>query len=190
MITVAEEFYSLQGEGRHTGTATYFVRLAGCDAGCPWCDSREAWDGGEPADETSIVSRAAASGASVVVVTGGEPLMQNLSELTSTIHEHSLRAHLETSGTHLLSGDFDWVCLSPKRHCPPLFFDADEMKIVIVSEDDFAWAEECAARARKGCLLYLQPEWNSDIVPLIVGYILKNPHWRLSLQTHKYIDIQ
>jgi organic radical activating enzyme len=189
MITVAEEFYSLQGEGRHTGMAAYFVRLAGCDVGCPWCDSREAWGGGRPVDEAAVAARAAASGARAAVVTGGEPLMQNLDKLTAALHAHGLAAHLETSGTHPLSGNFDWICLSPKRHRPPLFFDADELKIVVATRDDLAWAEECAARAAEGCRLYLQPEWGSSAVPVIVEYILQNPRWRLSLQTHKYLNI-
>ncbi len=116
--------------------------------------------------------------------------MQDLDKLTAVLHEHNLLVYLETSGTHPMSGDFDWVCLSPKRHRPPLFFKADELKVVIASGDDFAWAEECAARVDSDCLLYLQPEWGSGTVPIIVDYILRNPQWRMSLQTHKYIDIK
>ncbi len=155
MIKVYEEFYSLQGEGRHTGMATYFVRFAGCDVGCPWCDSSEAWNGGTLTDEVSIATRAIASGAPAVVVTGGEPLMQNLDKLTSELHKHGLAVHLETSGTHPLSGDFDWVCLSPKRHRPPLFFKADELKVVIASGDDFAALGRFIMRTRSVIANYI-----------------------------------
>ncbi len=192
MIVLSEEFYSLQGEGRHTGMAACFVRLAGCDVACEWCDSPEAWGGGTPADEDDIAARAMAEGAGTVVVTGGEPLMQNLDRLTAALHERGLAAHLETSGTHPFSGEWDWVALSPKHHRPPLeeaFRLADELKVVVACDADFAWAEECASHVGRGCLLYLQPEWNSPMLPRIVDYIKRNPRWRLSLQTHKYIDI-
>jgi organic radical activating enzyme len=195
-LPVHEEFLSLQGEGRHSGMAAWFVRLAGCDVGCPWCDSAGAWDerGATFADVAEIAARAKASGAPAVVITGGEPLMHNLDNLTDTLHASGLSVHLETSGTHPPSGRFDWVCLSPKRHRPPLqaaLDAADELKVVVASPDDLAWAAENAALVGAGCLLYLQPEWNSraTATPLIVDYVERNPHWRLSLQAHKYIDI-
>lgn len=196
MIAVHEEFYSLQGEGRHTGMAAYFVRLAGCDVGCPWCDSADAWSGGTPMDEVEVAARAKASGARMAIITGGEPLMQNLDALTAELHRCGLAVHLETSGTHPLSGGFDWICLSPKRHRPPIFFDdlavsvVSELKVVVGCGEDLEWAEECAARVGSDCLLYLQPEWNAQATQLVVDYILRNPRWRLSLQTHKYIGIE
>lgn len=211
-VRVCEEFYSLQGEGRHTGTAAYFVRLSGCDVGCSWCDSKESWSGGEVKNVLEIAMRAASVGASIAVVTGGEPLMQPMGEMTRAMHDHGIAVHLETSGTWPLSGDFDWICLSPKRHRPPLhelFAAADELKIVVSSFADFEWAEQCAAlalaaaagehsgggrRAEHGHmpLLYLQVEWGAcaAMMDAVVEYIKKNPRWKLSLQTHKFMNIR
>ncbi len=145
-MRVSEVFYSLQGEGRHAGIAAFFVRLAGCDVGCEWCDSREAWGGGSEMSVREIAESAATLGAETVIITGGEPLMQNLDELCAEFHSRNIRVHLETSGTHPLSGRFDWVTLSPKRHRQPIFFGADELKVVITSAEDFEWAEECAGQ--------------------------------------------
>lgn len=212
-VRVCEEFYSLQGEGRHAGMAAYFVRLAGCDVGCQWCDSKESWHGGQVCNSLDIAERAVAFGAPTVVVTGGEPLMQPMGELTDALHDRGLTVHLETSGTQPMSGLFDWICLSPKRHRPPLhefFCHTDELKVVIASFEDFAWAEQCAAQALAGAetehtgggrrrertmhapLLYLQAEWGASaaIMEEIVEYIKENPRWRLSLQTHKFLSIR
>lgn len=191
-MRVSEEFYSLQGEGFWAGTAAYFVRLAGCDVGCEWCDSREAWSSaaGFKASAEDIARRAAASGACVAVITGGEPLMQELSELTSLLRVRGMRVHLETSGTHPLSGEFDWVALSPKPWREPLaeaFSRADELKVIIAKEADFEFAVACAARVRESCLLYLQPVWGFGLENKVVYFIKQNPRWRLSVQVHKYL---
>lgn len=196
MLPLVEEFYSLQGEGFHTGTAACFVRLGGCDTGCPWCDSAYARDlaNSRPTSVGDIVQAAAGTGAATVVVTGGEPLMHDLGALTDALHGAGMRVHLETSGTHPLSGVFDWVCLSPKRMKHPTaeaFGRADELKVVAGCADDLRWAEECAAKVKAGCRLFLQPEWGraAEAVAMIVDYVKRHPEWRMSLQTHKYIDI-
>lgn len=194
---VFEIFHSLQGEGYHTGRAAAFVRLGGCDNGCEWCDTKEAqttagcrWmTGGE------ISRLVAEAGARTAVVTGGEPLIWNLDALTEALHAGNIEVFLETSGTHPLSGRFDWICLSPKSFAPPVeanFAAADELKVVAgVSDSDFEYAEECASKTGADCRLFLQPEWNRrrEAVPRIVEYIKSHPKWRLSLQTHKFIEI-
>lgn len=196
LLPVCEAFCSLQGEGRHTGRAAWFVRLAGCDTGCPWCDSAHARSvgAGRMTDVGDIASAAAASGVPTVIVTGGEPTMHPLSELVERLHGCGLKVHLETAGTHSSDACFDWVCLSPKSMREPLpewFAKADELKVVISCDDDFARACGWAARTRKECRLYLQPEWGrrQTLLPRIVEYIKSHPQWRLSLQTHKYTDI-
>lgn len=196
LLPVVEEFYTLQGEGFHSGTAAYFIRLGGCDVGCSWCDAKESWNGRlhPPVRVAEIVRRAAAHPAKVAVVTGGEPLMHSLDELCARLHAEGIDIYLETSGSHPFSGSFDWVCLSPKRRRPPLdevWERADELKVIIETPDDISWAEECAAGVRAECLLYLQPEWSraNVVMPSIVGHIKENPRWRVSLQTHKYMRI-
>lgn len=195
-LPLVEAFCTIQGEGRHAGTPAWFVRLAGCDVGCRWCDAGNTWNArAYPFVETErLVARAAQSGAEVVVVTGGEPLLHPLGELTAGLHARGLRVFLETSGTRPLSGTFDWICLSPKRQKPPLeelLAAADELKIVVESAEDLAWAEENAARVGQKCLLFLQPEWGrrKQVVPLIVDYAKAHPRWKISLQTHKFMDI-
>lgn len=195
-LPLVEDFYTIQGEGRHTGKPAYFIRLGGCDVGCAWCDARFTWN---PRlfpliDVDAIVERAASYPARSIVITGGEPLMYPLSYLTDKLYERGLEIFLETSGSHPISGSFDWICLSPKRQQPPLpeiFPLADELKVIIESEADFAWAEENAVKAEEGCLLYLQPEWSryEQLVPVIVEYAKRNPRWNISVQTHKFMRI-
>ncbi|MFR9650902.1 MAG: 7-carboxy-7-deazaguanine synthase QueE [Rikenellaceae bacterium] len=193
---IVEEFYSIQGEGFHSGVAAHFVRLAGCDVRCPWCDAKESWrvEGHEVLSSEQIVDRVKASGAKSVVVTGGEPLMHDLGELTHALHEAGLQIFLESSGSRELNGEFDWICISPKRRKPPIdstLLRASELKVVIEGEQDFAWAEECAARVGDGCMLYMQVEWSGSerVMPLVVEYVKSNPRWMVSIQTHKHMNI-
>ena len=191
-----EHFYTLQGEGRFTGHASYFIRLGGCDVGCVWCDVKDSWDASKhplvPIAE--IVATVVASGTKIAVITGGEPMMHNLDTLTELIRKQGIRTHVETSGAHPLSGTWDWICLSPKKFKAPLnemIASAHELKTVIYNKTDFAWAEQYAAKVSKDCLLYLQPEWSksAEMNPLIIDYVKANPQWILSLQTHKFLDI-
>ncbi|MBL7847554.1 MAG: 4Fe-4S cluster-binding domain-containing protein [Cyclobacteriaceae bacterium] len=191
-----EDFLTLQGEGYYQGTSAYFLRLGGCDVGCVWCDVKESW----PAEKHPLVSteimadRAAQSGAPIAVVTGGEPGMYNLSGLTAALKQRGLRTHLETSGAYPITGEWDWVCLSPKKFKQPdatSYGKADELKVVVYHPSDLAWAEKEATHVRPACRLYLQPEWSreKEMVPLIIDYIKRNPKWRISLQVHKYLNI-
>lgn len=193
---LVESFYSLQGEGFHAGVAAYFIRLAGCRNACPFCDTPDSWEeGGYPrAAVAELLSRVASSGAENCVVTGGEPLLHNLDPLCRGLHEAGVACWLETSGSERLSGKWDWICLSPKKGIPvdpALYVAADELKVVVCDREDFLFAEQQASRVRPECLLYLQVEWGcrEDSTREIVSYILENPRWRLSLQTHKLIGI-
>ena len=195
-LPVVETFYTIQGEGCNTGKAAFFIRLGGCDVRCPWCDSKNTWDfSGHPAlSVDSIIASIKKTPAENVVITGGEPLMHNLDGLCSALRKERFNIFLETSGTHPLSGDFDWICLSPKKHCPPLdevLKKASEIKIIITDEKDFEWAEENRSKTSPSCIPLLQPNWDNRTVstPLIIDYIKNNPLWRLSLQTHKFINI-
>lgn len=195
-LPVVEEFFTLQGEGFHSGKAAYFIRLGGCDVGCSWCDSRFSWDPDlHPMVEThDIIKRAFLSGTDSVVVTGGEPLMWNLDNLCSGLKKNNISTFIETSGAYALSGTWDWICLSPKKNMPPvgeICKVTDELKVIIEEESDFIWAEKYRGLVNKKCLLFLQPEWSrfGKIVPEIVDYIKKNPSWRISLQIHKYMHI-
>ena len=197
MLPVVEQFRSLQGEGYHTGMAVWFIRLGGCDTGCPWCDTDYARDisAARMTAVEELARRAKESETGRAVITGGEPSMHTLEALTSALHRCGMEIFVETAGTHPLRGEFDWVCLSPKSvrgPLPEVYALADELKMVIACEEDFARAEECAAKVRSGCRLFLQPEWNSRVrmLPAITEYIACHPSWRLSLQTHKYIDIR
>lgn len=191
-----EAFYTIQGEGGNTGTAAYFIRLGGCDVGCHWCDVKESWDA-ERHPLTSvhdIVRQASTFPGKTVVVTGGEPLLYNMGPLTQQLQQAGIRTMIETSGAYPVSGTWDWVCLSPKKFKTPdasVYPFADELKVIIFNKSDFAWAEEHAARVGNTCKLYLQPEWSKSgqLLPLIVEYVKNNPQWRVSLQTHKYMDI-
>ena len=192
-----EHFYTLQGEGYHQGKAAYFIRLGGCDVGCVWCDVKESWDADahEKIEVNEIVSKVKNSTPKgLVVITGGEPLMHNLDRLTSLLQEAGYQTNIETSGSHPLSGKWDWICLSPKKFKEPLLEImslANELKIVVFNKSDFEWAEKYARLVNDTCKLYLQPEWDKSslITPLIVDYIKKNPRWELSLQLHKYIHV-
>ena len=195
-LPVVEEFFSLQGEGFHTGKAAYFIRLGGCDIGCSWCDSRFAWNPElHPMVETkAIVERVVQSGADSVVVTGGEPLTWSLDILCQELKIKNINTFIETSGAYPLSGIWDWICLSPKRNMPPvdeICNVADELKVIVRDKDDFEWAERYHEMVSKECRLFLQPEWSrfEIIVPDIIEYIKNNPIWRISLQVHKYLHI-
>ena len=196
MLPLMEEFYTIQGEGFNTGKAAYFIRLGGCDVGCHWCDVKETWDADihplTPADK--IVDNAAKYSGKAVVVTGGEPLIYNLEYLTSKLKEKEILTFIETSGAYPLSGFWDWICLSPKKFKAPnpdIAQYANELKIIVFNKSDFQWAEEHAKLVGPQCKLYLQPEWSkaTEMLPLIIDYVMNNPKWEISLQTHKYLNI-
>lgn len=195
-LPVMEHFYTLQGEGYYQGQAAYFIRLGGCDVGCVWCDVKNSWDASIHPQYTVLQLTAfiQKTGAKIAVITGGEPLMHDLTELTSAIQQLGIRTHIETSGSHPISGSWDWICLSPKKFKAPLDTIpamANELKIVVFNKHDLAWAEKYAAMVGPYCKLYLQPEWEkrAEMTPLIVDQIKKDPRWQLSLQVHKYIDV-
>lgn len=195
-LPVMEHFYTLQGEGFHQGRAAYFIRLAGCDVGCVWCDVKDSWEEEKhPRISISALLEAVKqTPAKMVVITGGEPLMHNLDMLTKTLRDAGLHTHIETSGAYPLSGTWDWICLSPKKFKAPLremLSEANELKVIIFNKSDFAWAEQHAAQVKADCRLYLQPEWSkaAEMTPLMVDYIKANPQWELSLQLHKYINV-
>lgn len=195
-LPVVEEFYSLQGEGYHTGKAAYFVRIGGCDIGCSWCDSVFSWDPSiHPVIETDeVVSRANEYPARAVVVTGGEPLMWNMAYLSSLLNEMKIESFLETSGAYPLTGKWNWICLSPKKHFPPIqsiYTYANELKVIISDPADLEWAVMNSKFVGKKCHLFLQPEWSvhREITPVIIEYIKNNPEWSISLQTHKFMHI-
>ena len=195
-LPVMEHFYTLQGEGFHQGRAAYFIRLGGCDVGCVWCDVKESWDADKHAkyEIGNLISEVKKTPAEIVVITGGEPLMHNLDELTYELQSAGLKTHIETSGAYPLSGSWDWICLSPKKFKAPLpeiLSKANELKVIIFNKSDFPWAEKYAAFSSASCKLYLQPEWSkADVMtPLIVDHIKAHPKWELSLQIHKYIHV-
>lgn len=191
-----ESFYTVQGEGAHAGRAAYFIRLGGCDVGCVWCDVKESWDAAAHPqfDTETILNRALAHPSRIAVITGGEPLLYDLAALTQSLKGAGFATHIETSGSHLFSGVWDWVTFSPKKFKAPhesIYREADELKVVIYHTSDFAWAEGVAAKVANGCKLFLQPEWSKaqEMAPLIVEYVKENPKWQISLQTHKYLEI-
>lgn len=195
-LPVMESFYTIQGEGFHQGRAAYFVRLGGCDVGCVWCDVKESWDVSKHPKKTilSIVEDAKKFPGQIVVVTGGEPLMHDCSELTEQLHHAQFKTHIETSGAYPLSGDWDWICLSPKKFKAPLSSVvpfAHELKVVIYNKSDFEWAEKYARQVSSTCKLFMQPEWSksSTVTPMIIDYIKAHPQWEFSLQLHKYIHV-
>ena len=195
-LPIMESFYTLQGEGFHQGRAAYFIRLGGCDVGCVWCDVKDSWDASKHPQLaiTQIVSDAAAHPGRLAVITGGEPLLHQLDELTTALKAAGFETNIETSGSSAMSGTWDWVCLSPKKFKSPVadaISAADELKVVIFNKSDFAWAEQYAAQVKPGCKLYLQPEWDKklEMLPLIINYIKAHPQWELSIQSHKYIDV-
>lgn len=199
-----EHFYTLQGEGYHQGKAAYFIRLGGCDVGCVWCDVKDSWDASKhPRYALKEIVNMAVTGSAennlnhsdvLVVITGGEPLMHNLDQLTAALKEKGFQTNIETSGSSPFSGYWDWICLSPKKFkapLPELIEKADELKVVVFNKSDFDWAEKYAAQVKPGCRLYLQPEWDKAaiVTPMIIAYIKQNPQWRISVQIHKYINV-
>ena len=196
MLPLMEEFYTIQGEGFNTGKAAYFIRLGGCDVGCHWCDVKESWDASVhplTASDT-IVQNALKYPGKAVVITGGEPLIYNMDYLTAQLQQNGIATFLETSGAYPLSGSWDWICLSPKKFKgprPDVTAFAHELKVIVFNKSDFKWAEEHAKLVGSSCKLYLQPEWSrsKEVTPLIIEYVMANPKWEISLQTHKFLNI-
>ena len=195
-LPVVEVFHSVQGEGSWAGTNAFFIRLAGCNVGCSWCDTKESWNlhrySYQPVDE--VVLKAQTANPAIVVITGGEPLTHDLSSLTSHLHDAGLKVHLETSGAYPFSGNFDWVVFSPKQSRSPhpsVYSRVDELKIVVVNAADLERAEQEARKVPPAAVKYLQPEWNTpDSYNLIFEYVLQNPEWHISLQTHKFLGVR
>ena len=195
-LPLMEAFYTVQGEGIHAGKAAYFIRLAGCDVGCVWCDVKESWDASAypRVSVAQMAEDAQASGANLVVITGGEPAMYDLTALCEALHDRGLAVHIETSAAHEIRGQFDWVTLSPKKFKAPLpteLSKADELKIIVFNKSDFEWAETYSGQVSNDCVLLLQPEWDKrdNMAPLLVEYVKTHPQWRISLQTHKILQI-
>ena len=195
VLPLMEAFYSIQGEGFHKGKASYFIRIGGCDVGCHWCDVKESWDAqAHPLISTTNIVRNALKYSEMVVVTGGEPLMWDMTILTKELKENNKKIHIETSGAYELTGNWDWICLSPKKQMKPvdeIYKKADELKVIIYNNDDFKFAEDQAKKISSKAHLFLQPEWENreKMMPIMVDYIKKNPKWKISLQTHKYLNI-
>ena len=195
-LPLMESFLSIQGEGFHQGKASWFIRLAGCDVGCHWCDVKESWDASQyPLINISdLVDQADSQKTDTVIITGGEPLMYDLTPLTMSLKERGLIVHLETSGAYPVTGSWDWICFSPKKFKKPLpeFYEkAHELKIIVHNRSDFEWAQQHAALVSPDCKLFLQPEWDrlEKVTPLMVDFVTKHPEWRISLQIHKYMDL-
>jgi organic radical activating enzyme len=195
MLPLMEEFYTIQGEGFHKGTAAYFIRIGGCDVGCHWCDVKESWNAGtHPPTAVERIANNAAEKSRTIVVTGGEPLTWDMDPLTTALKARGLQTHIETSGAYPLTGIWDWICLSPKKLKLPMgdiAGKAHELKVIVYNKHDLVFAEEQAGEVSGSCLLYLQPEWSvrEKVTPMIVDYVMENPKWRVSLQTHKYLNI-
>ncbi len=195
MLPLMEKFYTIQGEGYHTGTAAYFVRIGGCDVGCHWCDVKESWNAAlHPPTHIDSIVEDAKKHAKTIVITGGEPLMWDMLPLTAALKRENISIHIETSGAYPLSGIWDWICLSPKKNKLPttsVYEAAQELKVIIFNKHDFIFAEEQAALVNENAILYLQPEWSKkeEMTPIIVDYVMQNPKWKISLQTHKYLNI-
>lgn len=195
-LPLVEEFYTLQGEGYHTGRAAYFIRIGGCDVGCDWCDSKLSWNPElfPPVSVDEIIAHAESFPGRAIVVTGGEPSLYPLDYLCSAFKRKGFQTFIETSGAYNLTGQWDWICLSPKRQQPPVngvHLKADELKVIISEPDDIIWAEENAQYVKSSCQLYLQPEWSkfNSIIPWLVDYAMNNPKWKISLQSHKFMHI-
>ena len=195
MLPIMESFYTIQGEGFHKGTASYFIRTGGCDVGCHWCDVKESWnENSHPIIPVKEIVKKSLEFSDCVVVTGGEPLMWNMNPLTKALKNLGKKTHIETSGAYPLTGVWDWVCLSPKKAKLPIedaYNYAHELKIIIYNNHDFKFAEQEAEKVNKNAILYLQPEWGKreKMMPLMVDFVKKNPKWRISLQTHMFLDI-
>jgi len=195
-LPLMEGFYTIQGEGFYQGSAAYFIRLGGCDVGCVWCDVKESWDASAHplVSVAEMTRRAKDSGAEIVVITGGEPVMYDLTALTETLKTAGLRTHLETSGAYPITGNWDWICFSPKKFKGPhdsVLDKANELKVIVYNKTDFGWGEEYASKVNDQCQLFLQPEWSKEkeVLPLIIEYVKTNPRWQVSLQVHKYMNI-
>ncbi|QED39148.1 7-carboxy-7-deazaguanine synthase QueE [Antarcticibacterium arcticum] len=195
MLPLMEAFYTIQGEGFHKGTAAYFIRIGGCDVGCHWCDVKESWNAElHPPTGVEAMVEEATKYSKTVVITGGEPLTWNMKPLTDKLKERGCKIHIETSGAYKLTGQWDWICLSPKKLKLPteeIYKVANELKVIVFNAHDLKFAEEQAARVNSECILYLQPEWSKreKMIPLIVDFVMQNPKWKVSLQTHKYLNI-
>jgi 7-carboxy-7-deazaguanine synthase len=195
MLPLMEEFYTIQGEGYHTGKAAYFIRIGGCDVGCHWCDVKESWNANlHPPTLIDEVVEHAVQHSTTVVITGGEPLTWDMGPLTKSLKNKGLQIHIETSGAYNLSGEWDWICLSPKKTKPPvaeIYKEAHELKMIIYNMHDFICAEEHAAKVGPNCKLFLQPEWSKreEMIAKVSDYVMANPKWQISLQTHKYIGL-
>ena len=195
-LPIMEEFYTIQGEGGKSGKPAYFIRVGGCDVGCHWCDVKDSWDASlHPLVEVDgLIDKLKLIPSKDVVVTGGEPTLYNLDYLCQVLHTNGYQTFLETSGSHSFSGRWNWICLSPKKTLPPrpeVYAFADELKIIVHIKNDFKWAEKHAEKVNSECKLYLQPEWSNydEVMPLIIDYVMKNPRWNISIQTHKFMNI-
>ncbi len=195
-LPVMEQFLTIQGEGFHSGRSAYFIRLGGCDVGCSWCDVKESWDAQEhPLHSTAeLVERVLETNTNFSVITGGEPTMYDLNDLTKALNDNGIQTAIETSGVYELTGNWHWICFSPKKFKPPvpsIYEVASELKIIVYNQHDLKWAEEHAEKVQSFCALYLQPEWGKqdEMMPLIINYVKQNPKWKISLQTHKYLNI-
>lgn len=196
-LPVMEYFYSLQGEGKYQGYASFFIRLAGCDVGCHWCDVKESWESSidQLTPIAELIQKVKESGTQIVIITGGEPLMHNLDFLTDALHQLGIRVHVETSGTSPITGKWSWICFSPKKFkeaLPEYYEKANELKVIIFNKSDFAWAQTHAEKVNADCQLFLQPEWSVkyQYVEEIIAFVKANPKWQLSLQVHKYLGIR
>ena len=196
LLPIMEHFYTIQGEGNNTGRAAYFIRLGGCDVGCVWCDVKESWEAAKHPvmHARQLVEAAMQHPARLAVITGGEPLMYNMNALTDILKEHGFEVAAETSGAHPFSGTWDWICFSPKKFKTPLdvwYQKAHELKVIVYNKHDLPWAEEHRAKMHANAVCFLQPEWDKheEMLPLIIQYVKENPAWRISLQTHKYLNI-
>lgn len=191
-----EHFYTIQGEGFYSGRAAYFIRLAGCDVGCVWCDVKESWDAdAHPVMQLDdLLKEIVETKTNFCVITGGEPALYNLNGIISRLKNRGVETAIETSGTSLLTGAIDWYCFSPKKFKKPVeeaYRKANELKVVINHVSDFEWAEAHASKVNSRCKLYLQPEWSKQerFLPQIIEYVKNNPKWSVSLQTHKFMNI-
>lgn len=194
-LPIMESFYTIQGEGYYSGSAAYFIRVAGCDVGCHWCDVKESWDSNiHPVISINMLVDNAVKHSKMVVITGGEPLMWNMNPLTKLLKQNGIKVHIETSGSNTLTGSWDWICLSPKKRKSPsdeVYLRANELKVIVFNKHDLIYAEKQSKKVNKKCILFLQPEWDKkdEMLPIIVDYIKKNDKWKISLQTHKYLKI-
>ena len=196
ILPLMETFTTIQGEGFHSGKSAHFLRIGGCDIGCHWCDIKESWNSSlYPLVKVEKILESINSLTDLVIISGGEPLIWNMAHLTGALKKINKKVHLETSGAYELSGHWDWICLSPKKNKPPipaLFKKANELKVIVYNKDDLTFAKQNAKYVEKDCILFLQPEWSKKekVMPMISKFILENPNWRLSIQTHKYLGMK